>query len=512
MGDSDSIRDKFKKPLERPSANLPARHMDFEPEGDATPSAQPGALARLLDAVSKMLSPKPQQPQDGQPMAQPAEPPVFRVMVAAMAGDAVDGSASQMLFRALDLIPALKVKPLPRPFQLDTLEDPAQLTATMSAIRHAIALENADLMVWGDVGRDHYRLRLTGPSVVEDDRPGAFGASTRIELPLPLDAPQLDLLYAAVLAAAEASTEIQKAALRRLLPQAALGLEAMAAKPPIKLAMPQQRTIQVVYGHICAATAQVVPPSQADGWLQKAVDIYRASEKRLARTDPQWETGLLHRSVAAVLTARAERAKDKDLAAELWEQAVSEWRIAVGMLSKATMPQEWAIAQTKLGVALYRLDLLTGNTELLREAVQSLQGALSVYSRTETPHRWADIMHNLAQVLEVYGDQLRSPEVLKRAVDSCEAVLEIRTRDRTPLAWAALQNTLGSALFLLDKHTEGSRNLADAITAFAGALEAFQTYGRKGPAQVAARNLAKARKLAEERKGRQIIDPHWAED
>ncbi|MEW5729390.1 MAG: hypothetical protein AB1918_16300, partial [Pseudomonadota bacterium] len=321
---------------------------------------------------------------------------------------------------------------------------------------------------------------------------------------------QLDLLHAAVLAAADASTEVQKAAVRRLLPAAAQPLETMAAKPSLQLSMPQQRSVQTTFGHVAVATAQMVPPSQAEAWLEKAVNAYRASEKRLARHEPQWELGLIRKHVANALTLRAERAKDQ--ARELLEAAAAEWRGAVELLSKASMPLEWASAQTRLGVVLHRLDLLTGDTELLREAVQALQGALSVYSRTENPQRWADIMHSLAQVLEVYGDQLRSAEVLKRAIDACDAVLEIRTRDRTPLAWAAIQNTLGSALFLLDKHSDGARHIEDAIAAFAGALEVFQAHGRKGPAQVAARNLAKARKLAEDRKGRQVVDPHWAEE
>jgi len=42
------------------------------------------------------------------------------------------------------------------------------------------------------------------------------------------------------------------------------------------------------------------------------------------------------------------------------------------------------------------------------------------------------------------------------------------------------------------------------------ALEVFNAHGAKGPAQVAARNLAHVKKLAEDRKARQVIDPDWA--
>ncbi|MGE5546122.1 MAG: hypothetical protein ACM33T_04445 [Solirubrobacterales bacterium] len=507
MTDSDNIRDRLKKPLQRPSA-LPVKHASAKPEPAAdVPANQPGALARLLDGLAKMLAPKPAPAE--QPQAKPAEPPVFTVLVAAMSGDGADGAASQALFKLLESCVTLKVKPLPKVFQLDTLEDPGQVAATMAAVRMAVASENADLLVWGDVAKDGYRLRLS-TAAADDERLGGFGPSTRVELPLALAEPQLHLLHAACLAAGEASTEIQRAGLRRVLPLAVGPLEPLAAKPSVQMTMPQQRTAQMVYGHVCAAVAQVVPPSQADSWLQKAVDAYRAAEKRLARHDPAWETGLVRRHIAAVLTQRAERAKEK--AQAYLQEAVTEWRAAAEALPKGTMPQEWAAVQTRLGVALYRLDLLTGDTDLLREAVQALQGALSVYGRNETPQRWADIMHNLAQVLEVYGDQLKSTEVLGRAIDACEAVMEIRTRERTPLSWAATQNTLGSALFLLDRLGGNGRHLDGAIAAFQGALDVFTAHGRKGPAQVAARNLAKARKAAEDRKGRQVINPHWADD
>jgi tetratricopeptide (TPR) repeat protein len=500
-------RSKFKRPLQRPSGNLPAKVSQEPPKDDDAP-APAGGLARLFDAIAKMLTPKADE--DAKSQAPERDPPVFSVLVAAMNGDGADGALSQQLFKAVELQPIFKARPLPKPFVLDSMEDPAQVAAAIAAARQTVALENADLLVWGDVTKDGYRLRLSTAAAPDEDRSGLFGPTTRIELPRQFAEPQLVLLTCAILAAADAVTEVQRAAVRRLLPKAAESLGPLAAKPPIQLAMPQQRTIQLLYGHVCVATAGVVPPSQADEWLQKAIEAYRAAEKRIARTDPAWETGLLRRYVANALTLRAERAKDKAL--DYLGEAVTEWRIAVESLTKASMPLEWAGAQTRLGVTLHRLDLLTGDTELLREAVQALQAALSVYSRTETPQRWADITHSLAQVLEVYGDQIKSAEVLQRACDACDAVLEIRTRERTPLAWAATQNTLGSALFLLDRHSGGNRHLDDAVAAFAGALEVFQAHGKKGPAQVANRNLAKAQKLAEERRARSVITPHWADE
>ncbi len=519
MSNPDDPREKFRRPLERPSLGLPSRpRRPLSGEvlrGDAPASPPPaspdepaGGLARLLVAVAKMLQPKPAPEATPQVAAPPpSEPPVISVLVAAMNGDTPDGLASHALFKLLESKTALKIKPLPRAFPLEAPDDPDAMAGSLINTRHAVVDEDADLLLWGDIAKEGYRLRLSGATPPDGERPATFGASVRIDLPTKIDQPQLTLLYAAILAAFEPANELQRAALRRLLPQAALGLEALAAKLPPSLSPAQQRTIVLVHGHVCTTCALVVPPSQAADWFQKGINAYRASEKRLTRTDPSWEGGLLHRHLAAALMARAERVKDK--AEESLTEAVQEWRAASDTLTRANMPQEWVTIQIRLGFCLYRLDLLTGNTELLREALQVLQTAAQVVTRTEAPQRWAEIMHTIARVLEVYGDQLRSPEVLARAIEACKLVLEVQTRERVPLGWAAVRNTLGSALFLIGKHGGTAEHLEEAIGVLEEAREIFTAHGAKGLTQVADRNLAHVRKLIDERKGRQVIDPDW---
>ncbi|CAA7627463.1 hypothetical protein [Magnetospirillum sp. SS-4] len=481
----------------------------------SAPAAAPDpASARsggLLEMIAGLFRARPAAAPSSSPAPAAAgiEPPAFTIIVAALVGDA-DGAAAGYLNQALTARPTLKVKALGKVFHLDNLEDPSLVSSVVLNTRHAVAEEDADLLVWGDFGKEGYRLRLA-TATTDDERAAAFGPSTRVELPKDFSEPAGNLLYAAILAALDPVTETQRSALRRHLPAAAAAAEALAAKPPVQMSMPQQRSVQLVFGHVATAAALAVPPAEAASWLDKAVNAYRQAQRRLGRADPGWEAGLLHKHIAAALAAKAER--EKTGAAPLWEEAIKEWRQAVETLPRALMPQEWASAQVRLGVGLYRLDLLTGQTELLRESLQALQATLQVYSRTETPQRWADIMHTVAQVLEVYGDQAKSVEVLKRAVDACHSVLEIRTRERGPLAWAATQNTLGSALFMIDRHSEGSTaHLAEAEGVLGAALEVFQAHGARGPAKVAAKNLAHVRKLAEARKARKGIDPHWLDE
>lgn len=477
--------------------------------GEVAKAAAGGGGVGLLELLVSLFKPKPPAQPKPVPVPVPpaAEGPAFTILVAALTGDP-DGTAAAAVNKALAARPAFKVKAIPRVYQLDRLDDPGLLAGVALNTRHAVAEEDADLLVWGDFSPEGYRLRLATASN-DDDRAASFGITTRIELPADLSEGPANLLYAACLAAVEVPSEAHRNSIRRLMPAAATQVEPLAAKPPVQMSMGQQRAAQLVFGHIAAVTAVAAPQAEADSWFDKAVNAYRQSQRRLARTDPPWETGLIHKHIAAVLSARAERSKDP---APLLEEAIKEWRAAVETLPRALMPQEWASAQVRLGVTLYRLDLRTGQTELLRESVQALQATLQVYSRTETPQRWAEVMHNIAQVLEVYGDQLKNTEVLKRSIDACHSVLEIRTRERSPLGWAATQNTLGSALFLLDRHSTGAGHLAEAEEALKAALEVFEAHGAKGPAKVAAKNLAHVRKLAENRKTRQVIEPHWLDD
>lgn len=519
MASSDDIKEKLERLKQRrraeaageaapapPAAVSVAPPPPAQPPAPvAPPAAVPGlGLMGLLDTMARLLKGGRKAPP---PPA--GDPPVYTVLAAQLAGDA-DGQGQAHVLGTLGSTPAFKTRAVSRSFQLDNIEDPGKAAALIANLRHVLAFEEADALVWGERLSDgSFRLRIASTHLSDDDRAGAFGIATRIELPPAFSEPFQHLLLASVLAAAEPATEAQKGAVKKLLPQAAAAVEPLAAKPPVALSMPQQRSLQMAMGHIAAATAQALPAEEAAPWHEKAVIAYRQAARRLGRTDPGWESGFLHKAVAAVLMARAERAPEPT---PLFEEAVAEWRLAAETLTRAQMPQEWANVQVRLGVALYRLDLLTGQTDLLRESVQALQGALQVYSRTETPQRWAEIMHNLARVLEVYGDQIRNTAVLRRAAEACEAVLEIRSREKAPLAWAATQNTLGSALFLLDKHSEDSRHLDHAALALEAALEVFRQYGAKGPARVAERNLAHVRKLAELRKNRAIPDPHWADD
>ena len=470
---------------------IPIKDADLKSPGG------PSLLARLMQSMAGLWTPSAK----AKAAAHVLDSSLFKVLVAQLESD-LDGAAREHLMQSFGNRPELHLQPVGKSFTFTAPNDPATASALQTNLRHAVAAEGGHLLIWGDVSADGYRLNFS--TAQAEDK--AFGLNTRLELPLTFSEPALQVLYAASLAAMEATTDTQKRWLRQSLPAAAAMAEELAIRPSVQMSMAQQRSVQLVYGHVALAAADCSDKSQAEQWTERAITSYRSAQKRFTPNDPGWEQGLIHRHLGSALTAKAEKA---DNPVPLFTEAVAEWRKAADTLTRATMPQEWAQSQIKLGNALYRLDLVSGDPDLLREALQSMQGALQVYSRTETPQKWADTMHDMAQILQVYGDQLKSPDVLKKAIETCDAILTVYTQDRTPLSWAKTQNTLGSALFLFDRHKGGNEHLADAETALQNALDVFRSHGAKGPAQVAERNLAHVKKLQQQRRGHRFKDPDW---
>lgn len=510
MSEIDDLKAKLQGKLGQDAPPAPRTGSELVPvpfqvkdaEIKTNDSGAPSVLTRLFQAINGMLAPR-QQNAKSPPTGQ-IDQSMFKVLIAQLGAD-TDGSAQAQLIQSFAGRPALKLQNLPKSFTLENLDDPVAAAALQHTLRHTVAAEGGHLLIWGGLNPEGYKLRFSTAQADE----GAFGLGTRLELPFTFTEPATHVLYAATLAAMEAVTDAQKNWIRQALPAAAMQAEELASRPSVQMSMAQQRSVQIVYGHIALAAAEYASGAESAQWYERAVNSYRSAQKRVNRNDPTWEQGLIHRHLGSALTARADKTSDP---IPLFKEAVGEWRQAVEFLTRASMPQEWAQSQIKLSSALYRLDLVTGDSELLREALQALQGALQVYSRTETPQKWADTMHDMAQVLQIYGDQLKSPDVLKKAIETCDSVLQVYSRERTPLSWAKTQNTLGAALFLFDRHKGGNEHLDEAESALESALAVFKAHGAKGPAQVAARNLAHVNRLKGQRKNRTIIDPDWSNE
>lgn len=429
----------------------------------------------------------------------------FTIGIAIVNND-VEAAWTRALASLLEGRFGISVREVSVSLQLDPGADQNQVNAVVLRARQVLAREaGLDLLIWGDVHADGYSLWFTPAGQGDDERPGCFSPYLSLELPGDQEPPAGDLFYLVVLAAIEPMTEAQRSLQHELLVAAQQALPAIPDELPVAWNIDQQRTALTCYAHALSTIAAFETDT---AWYDAAGEAYNAAINRLPRDDHGMEEVLLHKSWGNMLQAVSDRRQD----VAALEQAVAEYRVSVECLVKAAYPLEWGAAYNRLGQALYKLDLATGQPNLLKEAMGAFQAALQVYTRAESPQRWADVMNNLAQVLQVYGDQVKSPEVLERAVDACRAALEFRARDRTPLGWASCQNTLGTALFLLDKHRQSTVHLDEAGAAYTGALEVYRQMGATRQAAIAEKNLAHVQRLNKIRGERRVAMPDWADD
>ena len=431
----------------------------------------------------------------------------FQIGFATLNND-IDEAWTRALIGVLEGRTGVAPRVLPVSIQIEPGADQLQALTAQARARQVLASEpSLDLVVWGDVHEEGFSLWFTPAGMVDDDRPGSFGPFISLELAADLEPPVGDLLNLALVAAVEPQTEAQKALQRQLLPLALQTMPAMPAGLSVSWNFEQQRTALVCYAHAMALAAGW----DADGGslYDRAAEAYRAAILRLQHLGRSGvDEAVVRRHLGAVLMATGDRRQD----GAILTQAVAELRKAGECLFKASYPQEWALAQNRLGLALYKLDLLTGQPDLLKDAMSAFQAAQTVFTRLESPGRWADVMNNLAQALQVYGDQVKSPEILARAVEACRSSLEIRSRERTPLAWASCQNTLGTALFLLDKHNQSTEHLDEALAAYQAAVEIYRSLGAIRQAAVTEKNIKHAEKLTKIRTERKVVLHDWAQE
>ncbi|MCG6901134.1 MAG: hypothetical protein LJE68_00495, partial [Rhodobacter sp.] len=132
-------------------------------------------------------------------------------------------------------------------------------------------------------------------------------------------------------------------------------------------------------------------------------------------------------------------------AIRLWESNLSRW-------TRDAAPQNWAMTQNNLAVALRNQAARTegaAGAALLGRAVAAYEAALEVYTREAAPQDWAMTQNNLANALSDQAERTEAAAgaaLLCRAVAAYEAALEVRTREAAPQGWAMTQNNLAFAL------------------------------------------------------------------
>ncbi|MDH5530535.1 MAG: hypothetical protein OEY05_10895, partial [Paracoccaceae bacterium] len=142
--------------------------------------------------------------------------------------------------------------------------------------------------------------------------------------------------------------------------------------------------------------------------------------------------------------SRTEGAKGTALLAE----AVSAYRDALTIRTRADHPVDWAMTMQNLAIALQAQASRTegaNGTALLDEAVSAYRDALTVFTRKDHPVEWAMTMQNLAGALETQGSRTEGAAgtaLLAEAVSAYRDALTIRTRADHPVQWAITQENM----------------------------------------------------------------------
>ena len=104
---------------------------------------------------------------------------------------------------------------------------------------------------------------------------------------------------------------------------------------------------------------------------------------------------------------------------------MAAYRAALEEGTRERVPLDWAITQTNLGNALFRLGERESGTARLEEAVAAYREALEEWTRERVPLQWATTQNNLGTALAILGQRTGDVLKLKEARDAIDAAFEI---------------------------------------------------------------------------------------
>jgi tetratricopeptide (TPR) repeat protein len=212
--------------------------------------------------------------------------------------------------------------------------------------------------------------------------------------------------------------------------------------------------------------------------LDDAVTAYRHALSVYSRADMPADWATTQNNLGAALAAQGQRIAGSE-GLRLFDEAITAYRAALTVHTRADMPVDWAMTQNNLGVALQAQGQRTGGPKglrLLDAAVTACRDALTVYTRSDMAADWAMTQNNLGNALQSQGDRTDGPDglrLLDEAVMAYRNSLAVRTRADMPAQWAMTQNNLAAALHGEGERTaglDGLRLLDEAVTAYRDAL------------------------------------------
>ncbi|WP_404382395.1 hypothetical protein [Caenispirillum salinarum] len=431
----------------------------------------------------------------GRTSAQPAAPkrtvaagPV-RVLIAPVTGDET-GSLQQHLHQALAGRTSLTVDLHTRAVASGT-ELPARIASAAQAGRNALDKAGAEVLLWSEIGRGVLRIRfVTLPAPMEFGS-GAPLPTEHLDLPADLTDEQADVLEMLVLAAARpADDDIRKARADSFRASITAGMRVLARNGLPQSCMPAG---QAWLGNL--ALHPTLRNSMSD--VEQAVQRYRGALGRGAEVLGEPMVAGIRCHLSAALAALA--AEGRDSAG--MEEAATMAQAASAVITRETMPEEYAAIQALLGWIYQRRGQIDNRTTHLREAVQAYQLACSVWTKASHPAKWAEMQVSVGRLLTTLGEFTHTGEFLDQAVGVFQGVAKVYGRAKAPVFWGNLQNNIGAALFAKSKRTNSPADLNAAAAAYREAVAVFEEHKIARNAQVAKKNLHRVERLVQMRAG-----------
>jgi len=152
--------------------------------------------------------------------------------------------------------------------------------------------------------------------------------------------------------------------------------------------------------------------------------------------------------------------------AEVFQQAVECFSLALEVYTKEDSPLEWAATQANLATALQALGRLESDSKALNKAIDAYTAALLVYTKKDTPEEWKLIMLQLGMSFHSYGVLLKGNRTFQKAVVAYKNAISELDADNHPVELAAAHNNCGAVLLNLAESEENPDRFEEAVRSY----------------------------------------------
>jgi len=445
------------------------------------------AFVMVKDIFGKLIHPAP----DGKdsPRERHAEPPAVVALVADIEG-AGGRAVTTHIADTLATCPGLAVRLANKRMKTAPEATFVEKLAAAGAVgRSWLAGEGADVLVWGDaIGTEGGAIVRFLPAQIDAEaKTGSFGLGDALELPAGFGSKFGDILAAATVAAAVPAKAGHEDALGPVLSGAIARVSAYVEAPPSGLTAAQSVSMLTCLGNCFAALWRV---NANDAHLDRAIRVYRLALDSCPRVEMRLPHAMLQNHLAAAFEAHAGRGK----ADENLEEAAKAYHAVAATLGQGEHPTDWAFAQNRLGMVLYRLALMRNSDPAhLKAAAKAFEAAREVFTRDDAPDRWAELTNQIGVTMMALGSQVAGTDALESSVKAFREALVVRRRNVAPLLWAQTANNLGAASFALSRRKTVPGLLDEAVQCFEGARQVYSQYGQHKTVAVIEKNLTRVR-------------------